>query len=75
MREDIYIDDILHYDAVIEELYERTGLSREICETVYNVVADIMMELGIMEAAGGNNDCSGLGYDECNTCEMQCPYR
>lgn len=54
MREDIYTDDILHYDAVIEELYERTGLSREICETVYNAVADIVIELGIMEVHNTN---------------------
>ena len=56
MREDIYTDDILHYDAIIEELYERTGLSREICETVYNAVADIVIELGIMEAAEGTEN-------------------
>ena len=56
MREDIYTDDILHYDAVIAELHERTGLSEEICKSVYDAVADVMIELGIMEAAGGNEE-------------------
>lgn len=50
MREGIYTDDILHYDIMIEELCDRTGLSREICESVYNAFADIAIELGIMEA-------------------------
>lgn len=54
MREDIYTDDVLHYDVMIAELHERTGLSEEICKSVYDAVADIMIELGIMEAAEGN---------------------
>ena len=68
-------EDILHYDVMIAELHERTGLSEEICESVYDAIADIMIELGIMEVAGSNKNCSGLGYEECDTCEMQCPYR
>lgn len=50
MREGIYADDILHYDIMIEELCDRTGLSREVCESVYDAFADIVIELGIMEA-------------------------
>lgn len=51
MREDIYTDGILHYDAVIEELCRRTGLNEEICEKVYDAFSDILIELDIMEEA------------------------
>ena len=50
MKEGIYTDEILHYDIVIEELCERTELSEEICKKVYDAVANILIELNIMDA-------------------------
>lgn len=55
INEDIYKDEVLHYDAVIAELHERTKLSEEICEIMYDAIADILIELGIMEVKENAN--------------------
>jgi hypothetical protein len=54
-----YLNQIAFDNAVKNELKNRV----------------IQVVLKDAEVAGGNNNCSGLGYEECDACEMQCPYR
>lgn len=56
----------------ISQLLADAGLNQKTIKDIVEEVIQVVLKDA--EVAEGNN-CSGLGYEECNACEMQCPYR